>query len=165
MSCNPTSVCLTSLKDGERYYFGNMSLVCEFLQRSGSYLQYRKNVLHSSFVKNGNTGEEFVMRTLGKGKRRDANPRAEKRCGIAAGTKQQLCEKCAKAAGFCSWSHNLTPVEGWEADPVPDSRGGIYSYQILTCPLFEKDAATPEEARLQRERLYEELDDERKKNA
>ena len=44
-----------------------------------------------------------------------------------------LCWKCKKATGFCSWSHNLTPVEGWKA------KKGKYGYIVKKCPQFESD--------------------------
>ena len=66
-----------------------------------------------------------------------------RRCAhIAAELKQmnneQLCWRCQKACGGCSWSRNFEPVEGWEATPtvVKDSVGDIDSYKITGCPEF-----------------------------
>ena len=52
----------------------------------------------------------------------------------------QLCWRCAKACGGCSWSSSLTPVEGWEAEPhlIKDATGDINTYKIRKCPLFVK---------------------------
>lgn len=54
----------------------------------------------------------------------------------------QLCWKCAKATGKCSWSKNLTPVEGWTAKLVLrvnwDGEMGT-NWAISKCPEFEKE--------------------------
>ena len=51
---------------------------------------------------------------------------------------EQLCWKCKKACGGCSWSDNLTPVDGWDATPtiVKDSMGDFESFKIKKCPEF-----------------------------
>lgn len=55
----------------------------------------------------------------------------------------QICWRCKKATGGCSWSSFLQPVEGWNAIPtmVKNREGkSIYnSFKILYCPLFEED--------------------------
>ena len=54
----------------------------------------------------------------------------------------QLCWKCDKATGGCSWAHNGTPVKGWTAKPTvirddTDINGSIIkSFRIIKCPLF-----------------------------
>lgn len=50
----------------------------------------------------------------------------------------QLCWRCEKACGGCSWSDELNPVKGWTAKPVvvKDSEGAIRSYNIKKCPEF-----------------------------
>lgn len=50
----------------------------------------------------------------------------------------QLCWKCRKATGFCSWSSNFVPVENWDADKVI-TKDGIKTYRIRACPLFVAD--------------------------
>ncbi len=54
---------------------------------------------------------------------------------------EQLCWKCKKATGGCSWSAFFVPVENWVATPtvIIDDEGEIRSYKITACPLFEKD--------------------------
>ena len=55
-----------------------------------------------------------------------------------------LCEVCADACGFCSWSEkgNMRPVPGWDAIRKDFPSGDKYkdpveSYIVLHCPLFE----------------------------
>ena len=56
-----------------------------------------------------------------------------------------LCEICANACGFCSWSEKdvQQPVPGWEAiraDLVERQTGGqprtVESYVVVKCPQF-----------------------------
>lgn len=56
--------------------------------------------------------------------------------------KTTLCWDCAKNCGDCSWSHDFTPVEGWEAIPTKlqaygHAEGEIDSYKVIKCPEFE----------------------------
>ena len=37
--------------------------------------------------------------------------------------KEQICWTCKNACGGCSWSRNLTPVEGWKAEKTIRSAG------------------------------------------
>lgn len=52
----------------------------------------------------------------------------------------QLCWRCKKACGGCSWSNCLKPVKDWIADPIiikgKDGGGDIQSYKIHKCPEF-----------------------------
>ena len=55
----------------------------------------------------------------------------------------QLCWKCAKACGKCSWSRDFTPVTGWVAERHdvamwPEGKEAV-SYRIYECPEFEQD--------------------------
>ena len=52
----------------------------------------------------------------------------------------QLCWRCKKACGSCSWSKNKTPIKNWDAEPhlVKDKEGDIRSYRIKKCPEFIK---------------------------
>ena len=52
----------------------------------------------------------------------------------------QLCWRCKKACGGCSWSGNKTPIKNWDAEPhiVKDEEGDIRSYKIKKCPEFIK---------------------------
>ena len=50
----------------------------------------------------------------------------------------QPCWDCANACGGCSWSRNLTPIEGWTAKEVPFHAGG-FTYKIDKCPQFEAE--------------------------
>lgn len=51
------------------------------------------------------------------------------------------CWSCANACGGCSWSENLTPVEGWDAIPiiVKDDEGDIRTYTIHSCPQYKAE--------------------------
>lgn len=54
---------------------------------------------------------------------------------------EQLCWLCKKATGQCSWSKDLTPVEGWIAKKTfvkDSSNGGFQSYKIISCPQFTR---------------------------
>lgn len=58
-----------------------------------------------------------------------------------------LCWKCKNATGFCPWSQNFEPVEGWKAEAtiIKESQCvEIESYNILECPLFEADERSAE---------------------
>ncbi len=55
-------------------------------------------------------------------------------CGFAS---KSLCWKCSRATGFCPWSREFEPVQGWDA--VQTTVDGIESYEVKSCPLFEKD--------------------------
>lgn len=50
-----------------------------------------------------------------------------------------LCWSCTKACGGCSWSKDLIPVEGWDADPNVHSDGEIYGYVIRFCPEYVEE--------------------------
>lgn len=53
-----------------------------------------------------------------------------------------LCWKCKKATGFCSWSDNFTPVDGWTAIPtlIKNAHSNyMKSYKVIECPEFERD--------------------------
>ena len=60
-------------------------------------------------------------------------------------TAQNICWDCQKAVGACSWSKNLTPVEGWEAEEVPYMMyhgGGCdihRTWHVMGCPEFVRD--------------------------
>ncbi len=55
--------------------------------------------------------------------------------------RESLCWDCKNACGGCSWSRNLTPVEGWEAKTIK-VKGNFYtgevldSYVVINCPEF-----------------------------
>lgn len=50
---------------------------------------------------------------------------------------EHLCWKCKYSTnsylGFCSWAHNLKPVEGW----ITVSK--FNGFSIVKCPLFEEE--------------------------
>ncbi len=59
-------------------------------------------------------------------------------CGFAS---KSLCWKCSRATGFCPWSRDFEPVQGWEAvkTTIKNQSGDLDSYDVKKCPLFEKD--------------------------
>ena len=62
-------------------------------------------------------------------------------------TKGQICWMCQNSTGKCSWSRELKPVEGWEAEPtiIRNKDGDIYdSYKITYCPQFINDCTFKE---------------------
>lgn len=54
--------------------------------------------------------------------------------------KESLCWDCANACGLCSWSHDFTPVPGWDARATKlynNNKGRfIDSYHVIECPEF-----------------------------
>lgn len=57
-----------------------------------------------------------------------------KRVAVNAPKSRQPCWTCARATGFCSWSHAHRPVKGWTAEKV--SVDGRETYRITACPLY-----------------------------
>lgn len=57
--------------------------------------------------------------------------------------KETLCWGCNKCTGFCPWSQDFTPVDGWDATPtkIETEVPGEYidSFLIHKCPLYEPD--------------------------
>jgi hypothetical protein len=49
-----------------------------------------------------------------------------------------LCWHCTKACGEYSWSRNLTPVEGWNAEEIvrETNHNGLPSYKVISCPEY-----------------------------
>ena len=148
----PLECSLTSKTNGEEFVFSSMLQASDFLQYSKGYIQDRLRRQNTDIMRNKKTGEEYVFKVLGKGQRRDCNPKQQPK-GLRK--PMQPCAYCARAVGFCPWSKDSTPVEGWDA--VPSSEG---SYQINFCPLFWRDAETPAGRRKQRKILLEELENE-----
>lgn len=55
--------------------------------------------------------------------------------------KETLCWSCANATGFCSWSHDFTPVPGWTAQDTTLHHAtdrSSKSYHVISCPEFVK---------------------------
>ena len=59
---------------------------------------------------------------------------------------EQLCWKCKKACGLCSWSHHFEQIPGWTAKPIHRRSGtskGIDvmmdTFSIKDCPMFEEE--------------------------
>ena len=58
---------------------------------------------------------------------------------------EQLCWKCKKACGGCSWADRFEPVEGWTAEKrvrkynLFDVTATYETYEIRACPEFVKD--------------------------
>ena len=49
---------------------------------------------------------------------------------------EQICWRCIYATGGCSWSDKLKPVSGWDATKI--TKCGMETYQIKSCPQFER---------------------------
>lgn len=59
--------------------------------------------------------------------------------GIGAYAPDQLCWRCKKAVGLCTWSSFGKPVSGWTAvrtlyDPWETNRTG---WRVFDCPQYE----------------------------
>lgn len=175
---SPFMVCLTEVETGKFRTFGSLIQASEFIGRSKQYL--RSRLFDGGEMKEtarGKDGKYYTVKVVGTGRRKDYNthPRKPKNPENAkyAGCKpSQLCFDCARASGFCSWSKNFTPVEGWTAKPTKINHfknkcgekifiQDTDSYHVLSCPLFIPDAPTKEGRREQRKILMEELVNER----
>lgn len=58
---------------------------------------------------------------------------------------ETICWTCQNATGGCSWSRNLTPVDGWKAEikkiKNTNKLGTTYadSYKVISCPEYIED--------------------------
>lgn len=73
------------------------------------------------------------------------NSMARKSCAYDAFKKSDtICWECANACGNCSWSRNLTPVEGWEVTETGDPtyllslRKIVPTVSVKSCPEFKR---------------------------
>ena len=62
--------------------------------------------------------------------------------------KESLCVNCARICmgdleKGCSWSADLTPVEGWDATGVYGPDGQFYTYRVNRCPRFIRGIYRP----------------------
>jgi len=177
----PTAIKLIAVDNGKEFIFGSIVQASEFLQRSKQYLRCCIYDTHRDII-TGYDKREYYFTVLGIGQRKNAvtDPNYKRKQKlpplydengelIRRNENHQLCWDCARASGFCSWSMNLEPVEGWEAKSTHIrhmSRGGCESealiitnsYKVKKCPLFVRDGATAEERKEQRRILMEELE-------
>lgn len=140
---------LISERDKKTYLFQSYTNASTFLGRSHVYLQRCKE--DGTVPKHARTGETFRVEVMDVLQESD-----EKRLKEIVHNKRpvmQLCNSCARAGGHCSWSNNLTPIKGWDAEPAFDTSGNFYTWQIKKCPLYMKDGSTVEERREQRRLL------------
>ena len=179
----PTAIKLTALDTGEEFIFGSISQACDFLQRSKQYIRAgiydNPQKIVSNYYK-----RKFTLEVLGIGMRKNAvlDPNYKRKPKVPIewdengdlirhNEKRQLCWDCARAAGFCKWSKELKPVDGWDAKPTMIrhmSRGGTRqeeeritnSYMVKACPLYINDCKSSEERKEQRRMLMEELESE-----
>lgn len=161
----PLAIRITSRKTKEERVFSSIQQGNEFLGRSKGYLQNRIREQNTMTGENYD-GELFDVEILGAGKRRDLQPGQKPRNmpGIYVAT---LCWGCARASGFCKWSKELKPMEGWKASgtQISNHNSECNSYFVENCPAYMRDGKTLEERRRQRKMLQEELEheEERKK--
>ena len=73
------------------------------------------------------------------------NGMARKTCDYEVFKKSDtLCWDCEKACGSCSWSRELTPVEGWEVTETGDPtyllslRKIVPTVSVISCPKFKR---------------------------
>ena len=159
----PLAIRITSRKTKEERVFSSMQQGNEFLGRSKGYLQNRIREQNTMTGENYD-GEVFDVEILGAGKRRDLleGQTPKNSPGIYIPT---MCWQCAKAYGFCRWSRELKPVEGWEAQEthINNTDSGCDSYFVKNCPEFLQDGKTTEERKEQRRMLEKELEYEIRK--
>ena len=64
--------------------------------------------------------------------------------GITCKTMPSLCWDCSKSIGEdkCPWASSYEPIEGWLAHKTKKASTGdnSYSYLVVECPLFKRDA-------------------------
>lgn len=78
--------------------------------------------------------------------------------------RETLCWRCEWAAGKdgkCAWASRFKPVPGWKATPTvltPDDRP-VDSFDVIECPLFEKDHRIQKKRRNFRRLTEEDLRD------
>jgi len=177
----PTALKLVALDDGTEYQFDSIVQACEWLGRSKQYIRTGIYENPDKIIRDLDK-REYYMEVIGIGVRknavRDPNRKKKEKLPplfdengevIRRNCNNQLCWQCARASGFCNWSLDLKPVEGWTAKPTMIrhmSRGGCdnnaliitNSYKVKDCPLFIKDADTREGRIQQRKMLMEELE-------
>lgn len=139
-----------SVQTGKKYYFNKQIDGDAFL---GRYKGYCQRKLKAGKPLLSRSGEEFIQKIIGV---------YEYQRNLKALNKVQICTLCARAGGLCSWSRNLTPVLGWDAEQTFDIDGKPFSYRITDCPLYEEDAPTAKERRKQFKRLKGEFNGRKK---
>jgi YHS domain-containing protein len=168
----PRALLLIEVNTGKEHYFQNIAEAYEFLKRSKSYLNYYIYSDRSEVVCDID-GKEYYFKVMGQGQRRDAKPERAKGPKSPNGLhnlSMQLCWSCARCVGFCSWSKELKPVEGWTAKCTTlhhsnaEQKFETASYYITACPLFLKEAETEIERKRQREMLIKEEENEKETN-
>ena len=64
--------------------------------------------------------------------------------GMTCKTMPSLCWDCGRSVGEnkCPWASCFKPIEGWRAYKTKKACSGEdnYSYLVVECPLFERDA-------------------------
>lgn len=65
---------------------------------------------------------------------------------VSGSQNTQLCWDCARSGygnvSTCPWERASLPVDGWVANAKMEKKDGIetlYSYEIVSCPLFVKE--------------------------
>ena len=120
---------LTDICNGEKIVCKSLRDAAATLERSTCYVREKIN------------GEEYLKDRKGnlfRGRFLNAEyiP-GNLRCGKVA--RQQLCWKCKKSGGKCSWSRKFKPVPGWVAveTQIHNSYNSTFiSYNIIECPEF-----------------------------
>ena len=131
---------LTSVATGENRDFNSYTEAGIWLGRSHAYIKHCQDC-GTVPVKLGTT-EQYIVTDLGIGEWAGCSKeKAQKR--------EQLCNTCARASGFCTWSENLTPVKGWDAQVGTDQSGNFYTWSISGCPLYISEGKTRAESRSQ----------------
>jgi hypothetical protein len=84
----------------------------------------------------------YVAQLEGKRKWNQKNNHGRNKTQQERITSDQLCWKCQKACGGCSWSAEFKPVKGWTAQKTKirvQSGRHIKSYEIIDCPEYVPD--------------------------
>ena len=124
---NNSKCILISKSTGKQYNFKSSRAASFFLGRTKSYVTGA--VYRGLPIKHKETGEKF-----------DCIFPERKPYKITRVKSEQPCWTCKKYCGGCSWSKNLTPVEGWAANPttIHHEKGRIItSFEIISCPEYE----------------------------
>ena len=129
---NIREVELTNIVNGKKTVCRNIRHAESVLGRSTCYI--RNRIKHNEHIvdKDGNVfrgkllNVEFCSKPSSDGKQ----------------TRPQLCWKCKKACGKCSWSRSFVPVAGWTAKEtkIHNNQTNIIStYLIIDCPQFDEE--------------------------
>ena len=76
---------------------------------------------------------------------------------MEANMRSTLCWDCSKATGGCRWADEFKPVRNWDARKIErkdHSDRPMYTYLVLDCPEFDRDACGFGQKRLREKTIF-----------